>query len=63
MWAPTYNTFLRWWWNDAAQERLLDGQLLIETQKVTITPPRGEGFTPEHGQGRLEVDTWTLMRH
>lgn len=56
-WAPTYDAFLRRWWDDAALERLLDGQLLIKTQEVTITPPHSEGFTPEHGQGRLTVET------
>lgn len=55
-WVPTYDTFLGWWWNDAAVERLLDRQLLIETQKITITPPHREDFTPEHCQGSLKED-------
>lgn len=59
-WAPTYDTFLRWWWNDAALVRLLDGQLLVKTQEVTVTPPHSEGFTPEHGHGRLTVQTEKL---
>ncbi len=37
-------------------ERLLDQQLLIKTQEVTVAPPHSEGFTPEHGQGRLKVE-------
>lgn len=55
IWAPTHDTFLRWWWDDAAVEGLLDRQLLIKTQEVAETPPHGESFTPEHGQRRLVV--------
>lgn len=56
-WAPTYDTFLGWWWNDATVERLFHRQLLIKTQKVTITPPHREDFTPEHGQRSLKAET------
>ncbi len=59
-WAHTYNTFLGWWWNDAAMERLLDRQLLIKTQEVTVTPSHREGFTPEHGQRGLKVEAQNM---
>lgn len=55
----TDDTFLRWRWDDAAVERLLDRQLLVKTQEVTVAPPHREGFAPEHGQGALRAQTGT----
>lgn len=40
-------------------ERLFDGQLLVKTQEVTKAPSHGEGFIPEHGQGRLNKEIGT----
>lgn len=57
--APTYNTFLGWWWNDEALERLLDRQLLKQTQEVAVAPPHREGFALKHLQGRLKEETAT----
>lgn len=58
-WEPTDDTFLRWRWNDAALQWRLDWQLLMKAQEVTVTPPHGEGFTPEHGQGWLQAQKRT----
>lgn len=49
----TYNTFLRRWWNNEALQRLLDRQLLKQTQEVAVAPPHREGLALKHGQGRL----------
>lgn len=46
----TDNTFLRRWWNDEALQRLLDRQLLKQTQEVAVAPPHCEGLALKHGQ-------------
>lgn len=60
---PTYNAFLRWWRDNAALERLLDSELLMKTQEITVASPDSKGFTPEHGQGGLTEQTGTTMTH
>lgn len=61
--GPTYDALLGWRRDDAALERLLGRQLLMETQEIAVTSADREGFTPEHGQGGLGEQTGTTLTH